>query len=72
MPNLNSEDKILQNQSDFIRNLVQYSVPLTNIASFHQIIPKKIIQFWDSYDQLPEDVLECINSWKKTEDWGIN
>jgi mannosyltransferase OCH1-like enzyme len=34
-------------------------------------IPKRIVQFWDDLDRLPGDVGECIESWRKIEEQGV-
>jgi hypothetical protein len=33
--------------------------------------PKRIVQFWDDLDRLPGDVGECIETWRKTEEQGV-
>ena len=42
-------------------------VPATLLAT----PPKRIVQFWDDLDRLPEDVRECMESWKKLEQSGF-
>lgn len=34
-------------------------------------IPRKILQYWHDLSELPDDVLDCMNSWKKLEDHGF-
>ncbi len=73
-------DKIRDNQtsenhiarSNFVRGIVQSS-HIDPIASsiFTKTVPKRIVQFWDNLDQLPEDVHECIETWKNIEEQGI-
>jgi len=31
----------------------------------------RIVQFWDNLDKLPNDVQECIDTWKKIDDYGF-
>ena len=33
--------------------------------------PKRIVQFWDDLGRLPQDVRECMESWKKLEQSGF-
>lgn len=61
-----------QARSDFVSELVQRSgvhdaVP----AAYSTKPPRTIVQFWDDLDQLPGDVRECIESWKKLGDQGF-
>ena len=35
------------------------------------IIPKVIVQYWHSFDDLPKDVLRCIKSWKSLKNKGF-
>lgn len=58
-------------RSNFIRDLVQRSNELVSASISSNNIPKTIVQFWDNLDQLPVDVEECINTWKKTEELGF-
>lgn len=61
-----------QARSNFIRGLVQRSdVPLAASSIFIQAIPKRIVQFWDDLEQLPEDVHACIETWRKIEEQGF-
>jgi len=34
-------------------------------------IPKVVVQFWDNFDELPSDVAECMDSWRKLEEKGF-
>jgi len=59
-------------RSSFVRGLVQRSGNLAVASSvFTSKPPKRIVQFWDDLDRLPEDVGECIETWRKTEDQGV-
>lgn len=59
-------------RSNFIRDLVQQSYDLPLISSSIDVkIPKRIIQFWDNLNRLPEDVNECIETWRETEKFGF-
>lgn len=59
-------------RSNFIKGLIQNSKEsaIANPA-FTNKIPKKIIQFWDNLDQLPMDVSECLETWRKVEEQGF-
>lgn len=58
--------------SSFIRKLVQRSGdPVTISSMFARKIPKRIVQFWDNLDRLPSDVRDCIETWRETEDQGV-
>ena len=59
-------------RSNFVRALVQRpnelgQVPATLLAT----PPKRIVQLWDDRGRLPEDVKECMESWKKLEQSGF-
>lgn len=59
-------------RSSFVRELVQrprYSVVPS--SAFARKLPKRIVQFWDDLGRLPEDVRECMESWKKLERFGF-
>ena len=72
MTTINLEEENLKLRSNFIRELVQRSDKQSVISPSHNNgIPKKIIQFWDNYDCLPDDVEACINTWRPAEDQGI-
>ncbi len=59
-------------RSSFVRGLVQRSGDSAMPSSvFARQLPKKIVQFWDNLDRLPSDVGECIETWKKTEQQGV-
>jgi hypothetical protein len=59
-------------RSSFVRRLVQRSSGSAIASSvFARKPPKRIVQFWDDLDRLPGDVGECIETWKKTEEQGV-
>ena len=65
-------EKDERDRSNFVREIVQRpnelgQVPATLLAT----PPKRIVQFWDDLDRLPEDVRECMESWKKLEQSGF-
>jgi len=61
-----------QARSDFVRELVQWSgVHDSMPAAYSTKPPRTIVQFWDDLDQLPGDVRECIESWKKLGEQGF-
>lgn len=64
-----SEDDTLR--SIFIRRLLQVrsTIPFSTLKTTNQI-PKIIVQFWDEND-IPEDVQECIESWKNLKSKGF-
>ncbi len=72
MKTVNSTEEDYDACSSFIRNLVQQSGELDAI-SFTSTgnIPKRIVQFWDNLDRLPPDVNECIKTWEKVNEQGI-
>ena len=61
-----------QARSDFVRKLVQHS-PDHDVppAVFLTETPRTLVQFWNDLNQLPEDVKECIDSWKNLEEQGF-
>lgn len=59
-------------RSSFVRGLVQRSGgPAVASSVFTRKLPKRIVQFWDDLDRLPGDVGECIETWRKTEEQGV-
>jgi mannosyltransferase OCH1-like enzyme len=68
----NSIDENHRARSSFVRGLVHHSVD-TAVASsvFTRKLPKRIVQFWDDLERLPRDVGECIETWRKAEEQGI-
>lgn len=60
------------NRSSLIQKIVQGSnEPSIKTPSLNNAIPKRIVQFWDDRVRLPDDVNACINTWRKTENQGI-
>lgn len=68
--NLTEEDHYAR--SRFVRNLVQ-SPSGSAIASsvYARTPPMRIVQFWDNLDRLPDDVGECLETWRKMEMQGV-
>jgi len=64
--NLIAEDH--QDRSKFIYDFLQKK---KKSNTQNVTIPKTIMQFWHSLDDIPEDVLECVNSWKILENKGF-
>lgn len=61
-----------QARSNFVRGLVQRpSIPLVASSLYAQTPPKRIVQFWDDLDQLPNDVHTCIETWRSLEEQGF-
>lgn len=59
-------------RSSFVRGLMQRSGGSAVASSaFARKLPKRIVQFWDDLDRLPGDVGECIDTWRKIEEKGI-
>lgn len=59
-------------RSNFVRRLVQRpGDPAVASSVFNRKPPKRIVQFWDDLDRLPGDVGECIETWRKTEEQGV-
>jgi hypothetical protein len=59
-------------RSNFVRGLVQRSsVPAITTSVFTSKLPKRIVQFWDDLSRLPEDVGECLETWKNTKELGF-
>lgn len=59
-------------RSSFVRGLVQRSGGSAVASSaFTRKLPKRIVQFWDDLDHLPGDVGECMETWRKTEEQGV-
>ena len=62
-----------RDRSNFVRELVHRRIEPV-IDSAHHLLtpPKRIVQFWDDLDRLPQDVKECMDSWKKLEQSGFD
>ncbi|MES2373382.1 MAG: glycosyltransferase [Bacteroidota bacterium] len=60
-------------RSNFVRELVhRCNEPVLKPAVYLLTPPpKRIVQFWDDLDRLPQDVKECMASWKKLEGSGF-
>jgi len=59
-------------RSNFVRRLVQSSRESEAASStLSSGPPKRIVQFWNDLDRLPEDVKECIESWRRIEGQGF-
>ena len=54
---INSEN----DKSKYIWNIIKSQKRLIN----NNNIPKVIMQYWDSCNSIPDDVLECMETWKK-------
>jgi len=68
----NPTEESHRDRSSFVRGLVQRSSRSTVVPSvFARKLPKRIVQFWDDLDRLPGDVSECIETWRKTEEQGV-
>jgi hypothetical protein len=67
---LSKEERL---RSNFVRELVQCAseTNLRSIAQSTTKIPKRIVQFWDDPDRLPQDVKECMDSWRALEQSGF-
>lgn len=59
--------------SSFVLRIVQYPNASTVAhLPFAKKPPKRIVQFWDDLDRLPNDVQDCINTWKKLDEQGFD
>ncbi len=59
-------------RSDFVRDLVRRRERSPrNSAMWPAPTPKRMVQFWDDLQRLPEDVKVCMNSWKQLERQGF-
>jgi len=59
-------------RSNFVREFVQGFKEPDNISqNYNSEIPKCIVQFWDDPNRLPQDVKECMESWKQLEQSGF-
>src|ERR1035437_2366433 len=70
-PNPLPEDH--QARSRYVRELVQRRrdddvMP----TAYSDTVSRTIVQFWDDLNQLPTDVGECIQSWRKLESRGFD
>jgi len=61
-----------RDRSNFIKELVQRPFELGRVpATLPATPPKSIVQFWDDLRRLPNDVRECMESWKELEQSGF-
>lgn len=61
-----------RHRSDFVRHLVQDSFPNGQVPeTLLTAPPKRIVQFWDDLARLPQDVAECMETWKELEQSGF-
>jgi len=59
-------------RSDFVRDMVQRREhPPQDLASWPGPTPRRLVQFWDDLQNLPEDVRACMDSWKQLERQGF-
>lgn len=59
-------------RSNFIRGLVQRSHESDPVSpAFSAKPPRRIVQFWNDLGRLPQDVGECIESWRSLEEQGF-
>jgi len=61
-----------RDRSNFVRKFVQgYKEPSQKHNDYETGIPKKIVHYWNDLSNLPQDVNECIESWKILEQSGF-
>ena len=69
------EDPLTLNErarSNFVREFVQgFNEPDNMSQDYKSNIPKCIVQFWDDLNRLPDDVKECMESWRQLEQSGF-
>lgn len=59
-------------RSNFVREMVQSRAESELISTTRSIAaPKRIVQFWDDLDRLPDDVKACMESWRQLEHCGF-
>ncbi len=59
-------------RSNFVRDMVQRRDGSTLVSTTWSIpTPKRIVQFWDDLRRLPEDVKDCMDSWRRLERVGF-
>src|SRR5688500_12011495 len=59
-------------RSAFVRGLVQRASRPDRVPAALAAGPRrKIVQFWDDLERLPDDVSECIESWRRLEQRGF-
>jgi len=57
-------------RSEHIRKIVQKSVQIENLSA-EVFIPKIIVQFWHDKNVIPNDVQDCLDSWRILEKHGF-
>lgn len=69
------EDPLSKNErerSNFVKEFVQsYKEPNQMTKVYDIKVPKEIVHFWDDLTQLPQDVKECMESWRILEKSGF-
>jgi len=61
-----------RSRSNYVRELVQRPNEPAQVPEGHLATPpRRIVQFWDDLGRLPQDVRECMESWKKLEQSGF-
>ena len=59
-------------RSNFVRDMVQRRDGSTLAsATWSSPTAKRIVQFWNDLQRLPEDVKTCMDSWKRLERIGF-
>jgi mannosyltransferase OCH1-like enzyme len=59
-------------RSNFVRDMVQRRDGSTLTSTIWSIpTPKRIVQFWNDLQRLPEDVEACMESWRRLERFGF-
>ncbi|MBV1702964.1 MAG: hypothetical protein KGQ46_14240 [Hyphomicrobiales bacterium] len=59
-------------RSNFVRDIVQRREhPPLDLKMWPGPTPKRIVQFWDDLQRLPDDVIVCMDSWKQLEHKGF-
>lgn len=59
-------------RSNFVRDMVQRRDGSTLASTtWSSPTPKRIVQFWNDLQRLPEDVKACMDSWKQLERFGF-
>lgn len=59
-------------RSNYVREFVQgFNEPHNISQDYKSKIPKCIVQFWDDLNRLPDDVKECMESWRQLEQSGF-
>src|SRR4051794_36411307 len=66
---LNPHDRA---RSNFVRELVQRRDRSTRSSTtWSSPTPRRIVQFWNDLERLPEDVKACMDSWRQLEQIGF-